>query len=61
MQPKDALVWFEKMKENNIKPSVMTYNTIIDMFGKTQSPNEAIRIYHSMAESGVLPNVRHVY
>lgn len=58
MQTKDALLWFDKMKQNNIKPSVMTYNTIIDMFGKTQAPDEAIRIYHLMADNGVQPNVR---
>jgi pentatricopeptide repeat protein len=55
---KDSLDWFQKMKIENTKPSVMTYNAIIDMYSKMQLPEEAINVFNTMENNGVKPNVR---
>jgi pentatricopeptide repeat protein len=45
------------MISKQIKPNRTTYNTLIDMYGKCHSPNEAIGIYNTMIENNVTPCV----
>lgn len=48
-----AIQWIERMAASpGCVPDQVTYSTIINALGKSSQPEEALRVYRKMADSG---------
>eukprot|EP00879_Flechtneria_rotunda_P033811 GHRR01037608.1.p1 GENE.GHRR01037608.1~~GHRR01037608.1.p1 ORF type:complete len:117 (-),score=24.66 GHRR01037608.1:231-542(-) len=45
-----ALDVFQQMYEDRIRPNVVTYNTLVDVYGKTGQWEKAVRVLDDMRE-----------
>ena len=54
----DAVLMLKEMKDNGLKPDVVTFNTLLDAFYQESGFGEGERIWGMMLEYNVLPNNR---
>lgn len=45
-----ALDVFKQMHEDRIRPNVVTYNTLVDVYGKTGQWEKAVRVLEDMRD-----------
>lgn len=45
-----ALDVFKQMHEDNIRPNVVTYNTLVDVYGKTGQWEKAVQVLDDMRQ-----------
>lgn len=53
-----ALDVYRQMLAEGCHPNLVTYNTLIDVYGKTGAWQEAIRVLDTLAAAGIQPEVR---
>ncbi|GKD14731.1 pentatricopeptide repeat-containing protein [Tanacetum coccineum] len=53
----EALVLFKNMMSRGIRPNTITFNVIIDGFGKSGNINSLLNMYEKMLEFGCRPDV----
>ncbi|CAO3650724.1 unnamed protein product [Cunninghamella blakesleeana] len=49
----EALEWFRLMEEDNVQPSLVTFNTLIHITSKAKDILTAQRLYHAMLAKGI--------
>lgn len=49
-----ALDVFQQMHADNVQPNVVTYNTLVDVYGKTGAWDKAVRVLDDMREQARL-------
>ncbi|CAM9592520.1 unnamed protein product [Chrysoparadoxa australica] len=52
---KEALALFAEMESRGLEPSVITWNTLINVLGKSDQLKKALKMFNSMEEQGLLP------
>ncbi|KAJ6378243.1 hypothetical protein OIU78_028480 [Salix suchowensis] len=53
----EAELFFDEMKELGVKPDIVTYNSLIDVFCKGRELEKAYGVVEKMNEEGILPDV----
>uniref|UniRef100_A0A803LYZ9 Pentatricopeptide repeat-containing protein n=1 Tax=Chenopodium quinoa TaxID=63459 RepID=A0A803LYZ9_CHEQI len=53
----EAEGFFEEMKELGVKPDVVTYNSLIDVYCKSGEVTKAYLLFDKMLEEGICPDV----
>lgn len=55
--PEEAEGFFEEMREMGVKPDVVSYNCLIDVFCKGREMDKAFKMVEKMREEEILPDV----
>ena len=52
-----ALQWFDEMRQQGLKPDVITYSALISAFEKGKVPERALKVFEAMEQQDVVPLV----
>lgn len=52
-----ALDVFKEMRADGVRPNVVTYNTLVDVFGKIGQWERAVRVLDDMSQDVSVPNI----
>ncbi|PKI64292.1 hypothetical protein CRG98_015315 [Punica granatum] len=53
----EAESFFEEMKDMGVKPDIVTYNSLIDMYCKGREMDKAYKVVEKMKEEDIMPDV----